>query len=273
MADLSNGKDSSILETLESNMRRIPHLLLVFALLAAFALPAAAQCNDNCPQRRTISVTGTAQVTADADLAVVHVGYKLYAADAKTAYANALDTSNAIMQALTASGVAKSAIESTSQVLEHTQPYEIQRFPNDRQDWEQRQFTVTQSWTIRVKPGDAAGALNTAINAGANESGWIQWIVNDPSALQARASADATANAHAIAEQVAQKSGVHLGQLVSVTENQGGGPFMGNGLGSGYGMGTGIVAGNLPMQPGQQLAINSRRVEYTVGVYAVYSIE
>jgi uncharacterized protein len=256
-------------------MRRTVFLLTVLTVLAGFALPASAQCNENCPQRRTISVTGTAQVTADADLAIVRVGYKLYAPDAKTAYANALDTSNAIMRSLTASGVPRSDIESTSQVLEHTQPYELQQYPWSNDERKERQFTTTQSWTIRVKPDEAAGALNTAINAGANESGWIQWIVNDPSALQARASADATTNAHAIAEQIAQKSGVRLGQLVTVSQNQTG-PFMGaigNIAGGGFGMGTAMSFAGAPQPNGQELAINSRRVEYTVSVYAVYSIE
>ena len=34
------------------------------------------QCNQNCEERRTISVNGTGIVTAEADLAVVRAGYK-----------------------------------------------------------------------------------------------------------------------------------------------------------------------------------------------------
>lgn len=255
-------------------MRTFARPTVLLVLLAGIAAFAAAQCNDNCPQRRTISVSGTARVAADADMAIVHVGYRLYAPDAKTAYANALEASNAIMQALTGSGIAKDAIESTGQSIEHTQPYELGRLKNE--ELEQRQFTVIQSWTIRVKPDDAGAALNAAITAGANESGWIQWIVIDPTALQARASADATANAHTIAEQMAEKSGVHLGQLVSVSQNPPVRPYMGPVFGAEdtFGMGTaevGMVAGGL--QPGRQLAINSRRVEYTISVLAVYAIE
>jgi hypothetical protein len=222
-------------------------------------------------------VNGTAQITGDAALAIVRVGYKLYAPDAKAAYASALDTSNAVMQALTGSGVPKSAIESTSQVLQRTQQYELSQYPVNGPEWEHRQFTVTQSWVIRVKPDEAAKALNTAVDAGANESGWIQWIVNNPSDLEAQASAKAVENAHMIAEQIAEKSNVHLGHLVSVSENQGamsyGGPIAGvmGSLGSGGGLGMGaydtVTVGN------QQLAINSRRVVFNVTVYAVFAIE
>jgi uncharacterized protein YggE len=232
---------------------------------------ALAQCNQNCPERRTLSVSATGTVTADADLAIVRVGYKLYGSDAKSAYAEASDTSNAIMQSLTGSGIPKTAIESSSQILQHTQPYDLQQLPMGSEERVRRQFTVAQSWTIRVKPDDASKALNTAINAGANESGWIEWNVSDPNALEAQASAKALANARTIAEQMVQKSDVHLGHLVSASENQGAvgmnRPVNGAiaGMMGGFGMGQG--------SPTQPLAINSRRIEYTVSLYAVFAIE
>lgn len=256
-------------------MQKTALCLLLLIGAGRFTAPALAQCTENCPQRRTISVTGTAQVTADADTAIVHVGYKLYGPDAKTAYGSALDTSNAVMQALTASGIPKSAIESTSQVLQRTQPYELQPYQMKEDERQRRQFTVAQNWTIRIKPDQASSALNTAITAGANESGWIQWIVNDPTALEARAYADAVANAHSVAEEIAQKSGVQLGQLVSVSRNQGPMPYFSavSGMAGGYGMGDSVMLGG-PMQvANQQLAINSRRVQFTITLYAVYAIE
>lgn len=257
--------------TTRRSMTRWTALLVGFASLGMIA---AAQCNQNCPERRTISVSGTARVTTDADMAIVHVGYKLYGPDAKTSYANALDTSNAIMQALTGSGIPKDAIESTSQVLERTPVYELQPYQMKADERQQRQFMVAQNWTLRVKPDQASGALNTAITAGANESGWIQWVVNKPSAFEAQASAEAVENARAIAEKIAQESGVHLGQLVSVSRNQGPMPYGVFGAVAGsFGMGD-AISFNGPMQAAnQQLAINSRRVEFTVTVYAVYSIE
>jgi hypothetical protein len=233
-------------------------------------------CNQSCPERRTISVTGTAHVSADADLAVVRVGYKLFGQDAKSAYASGAEVSNAIMQALIALGLPKTAIESTSQVLQPTQGYDLQQFPIHDVERERRQFTVTQSWTIRVKPDDASNTLNSAIQAGANESGWVQWVVEDPSALQAKASSEAIANARKIAEEIAAKSGVRLGHLVSANENQGpayGGPvgIAGGGI---FGMGDAVMMAGSP-SPGanQQLAINSRRVEFRANVVAVFAIE
>jgi uncharacterized protein YggE len=263
-------------------MRNITRLIALSVGLAGLGSVARAQCNQNCcnqtcPERRTISVNGTGVVVADADLAVVRVGYKLYGADAKGAYDHATEVSNAIMDALNTSGIPKSSIESTSQVLQHTQTFDLQQYPMGSEDREHRQFTVTQSWIIRVKPDQAGTALNTAVSAGANESGWIQWIVEDPSTLQATASSKAVANARKVAEQIAENSGVHLGHLVSASENQG--PMQYNGLVGGvgtggiFGMGDSVImtGGNPGMN--QQLAINSRRVEFRTTVYAVFAIE
>jgi uncharacterized protein len=238
---------------------------LPFFTLAALLLavpPLTAQCNQNCPDRRTISVNGAAVITADADLAIVRVGYKLYGPDAKTTYTSATEASNAIMQALVASGVSKSAIESTSQVLQHTP--ENEQYPINSPERLQHEFTAIQSWAIRVKPDEAAKTLNTAINAGANESGWIQWVVELPESRQAEAAAKAEADARATAERIAQASGVRLGQLVSIVENQG----IGDRFGGNYG--GGVISS---LQSSQPLAINSRRVEFSSTIYAVFAIE
>jgi uncharacterized protein YggE len=260
-------------------MRELKRGVLLLIGLAGLGTYAWAQTNQscNCPERRTISAPGTAQVTADADLAVVRVGYKLYGPDAKTSYERATEVSNAVMNALAASGIPKSAIESTSQALQHTQVYDLQQFPMGSEDREHRQFTVSQSWIIRVKPDQASGALSTAVAAGANEGGFIQWIVEDPATLHARASSDAFANARKVAERIAATSGVQLGRLMSVSQNQGptmySGPALNMGTGATYGMGDAVmmVGGGMQVQ-NQQLAINSRRVEFRSTVIAVFEI-
>jgi hypothetical protein len=60
-------------------MRSALGSILVICVLAGGEAFSIAQCN-TCPERRQISVNGTGTVTADADLAIVRVGYKLYGA-------------------------------------------------------------------------------------------------------------------------------------------------------------------------------------------------
>src|SRR5258708_32781033 len=89
--------------------------LVVLSFLVLLSSAAWSQC---CADRRTISVNASATVTADADLAIVRVGYRLYGPDGRTAYASASETSNAIMHSLAGSGVSKRATERTSTGLQ-----------------------------------------------------------------------------------------------------------------------------------------------------------
>lgn len=232
-------------------------LLLPAILLAVF--PLAAQNDSGCPARRAITVSGSATITVDADLAIVHVGYKLYAPDASGAYSNATQTSNAIMAALTGLGIPKADIESSDQSLDHTPPYELQQDPANRA---QHAFTISQSWTVRAVPDQAAKVLAAAISAGANESGSIEWTVRDTAALEAEAAGKAIQNAHAIAEKIAANSGVRLGPLFSASEGQSSPilprPMM-------------MAMAKSPEPP--SLAINARRVQVSSTVSAIYEIE
>ena len=241
-------------------------------LLASCLVPCAAQSraqlNQACAVPRTISVTATGTATEDADLAIVHVGYRVFGADAKSAYATASDTSNAIMKALTDGGVLKDAIESTGQAVGATAGYELGQYPMYSEQRHDHQFTVVQGWTVSVKPGEAAKVLNTAVLAGANESGWIEWRVSDEGALDARASAEAAANAWVEADQLAEKLKVHITNVENVNQFAG---FAG-GMGSGqeYAM---TQAVRLSTNGNQPLAIQSRRIEVRATLQATFAIE
>lgn len=248
-------------------MRFAVPTVLVMALLSA-AVPASSQVSHNCPEKRSISVSATGTITLDADLAIVQVGYKLYAPDAKAAYAKATEISNAIMSALTGIGIAKTDIESSNQQLQHTPAYELQPNQADAAEREQRQFTISQSWTVRVMPEQAARALDAAVRAGANESGSIEWTVKDPGAARAQADAKAVAAARHTADVIARTAGVRIAQVISIAEDQSGGgprPLM-----RAAAMGKSF---NFTGPESEPLAINSRRIQVNAAVQAVFAIE
>lgn len=240
-------------------------------LSLSFSTPVAfAQYPAACPDKRIFSVQATGTASADADKAIVHVGYKVFGADAQSAYSTASQASKTIMDAILRLGLSKNAIESSSQLIEHTPAWELQQRPLSAEERQHMQFTVSQSWIVQVKPDGAAAALHAAIEAGANESGWIEWKVSDATALQAKASAQALANARTIAEATMKDSGARLGQLLSVTGNQqvradtfSGGALVG-------------FAGSSPVNgrvSDSSLAISSRRIEYTVSSYVTFALE
>ena len=239
-------------------MRFRPVALLLSAVLVP-VLPVVAQSTPQCPAQRSISVSGSATISVDADLAIVHVGYKLYAPDANSAYASATKTSNAVMAALTGQSIPKTDIESSEQSLQHTPLFELQQDPVDRA---QREFTVTQSWTVRLAPDEAGKALDAAIRAGANDSGSIEWRVRDTAPLEAEAAGKAIQNAHAIAEKIAASSAVRLGKLLTASEGQSTPIFPRPMM---------MAMAKTPERPA--LAINARKVQVSMTVSAVYGIE
>jgi uncharacterized protein YggE len=182
---------------------------------------------------------------------------------------------NVILKALAAAGVPEKAIESTSPALQRSQSYDLQQFPMGTEERTRRQFSVSQFFSIRVKPEQADAVLNTAIDAGASEMAWVQWTVDDPSGPLAQASAKALANARVIAEQIAAKSGVHLGDVVNVTENQRQAAFNSqySSVPPAFGMGDSNISVGTNSMVAQAFAVNSRHVEYRASLSVSFAIE
>jgi hypothetical protein len=239
--------------------------LMVASVCSLFAATVSAQQIQINKDNRTIAITATDTASAMADTATVHIGFVAYAADAEAAYAAGSKTSNAIMGALTAKGIAKTDIQSESQSVAETQQYELDKLPPAEQA--QRRFQVRQSWTVQTKADDAASVLNTAVNAGANSSGQMDWTVADEKALEAKAAGNALARARAIASQMAQGLGIQLGDLIYASNQapESPRPIMMRAMATGAGAGM-----EAPPPP---LAISPRKVERSATVYAVFAIQ
>lgn len=230
------------------------------------ALAAHAQTIQVSKDNRTISITATGSASVMADTAMVHVGYQIYGPDSAAAYAKASHLSNAIAKALTDAGVAKDAIESDSQSLAETQPYELEKLPPAEQA--QRKFRVHQSWTVKTGVKNAAKILNVAINAGANQGGQIDWAVADENALDAMAAGHALTRAQTIAAQMAKGLGITLGNLIYASnQNPEPRPIMMRAMAQ-----TPQAAAAAPPTPAP-LAIQPHKVERSATVYAVFAIE
>ncbi len=236
----------------------------VIAALFAFAA-AHAQSVKVDKNNRTIAVTASDKATADADQAVVHVGFQIFGPDETTTYAEGSKTSNAIIDALKKAGIPDKAIESESQYLQRNDYHPPQESEMDR---EKKQFVLNQSWTVKTKPDDAAKVLNVAVAAGANQSGQIDWQYQDMNALQAKAASNALAKAQAIAQQMAQGLNVKLSGLIFASNQAPESPV--RPMAKAYGF---AVNGAVPAPELRQLAINPRQIEESATVYAVFAIE
>ena len=214
---------------------------------------------------RTIAVTATDKATAEAEVATVHVGFQVYASDSQAAYARGSKTSNAIAAALKKDGVEDSGIQSEAQNIAPVQPYEIQNLPESEKA--ERQFQVTQSWSVKTSAKNAASVLDAAVQAGANQSGQIDWDVANPDGLEAQAAESALKRAHAIADQMAKGLNASLGPLVYASNQVPERPMpmvMAAMAAKTMGGGGGGIA---------PLAVSPQKVTRSATVYAVFAIE
>ncbi len=233
----------------------------VCSLLAATAHAQQIQVNKD---NRTLAITASDSASAMADTATVHIGFVVYAPDVKAAYANGSEISNSIAKALTGAGVARADLQSESQNIAETPPFELEKLTPAEQA--RKRYQVRQNWTVKTKANDASRILNTAVNAGANQSGQIDWSVADENALEAQAAGKALARARAIAAQMAQGLGIKLGELIYASNQAAEGPrplMMMRAMSS-----------NAEKTPEPApLAISPRKIERSATVYAVFAIE
>ncbi len=233
-----------------------------------FAATSFAQANAQVSQtltinkdNRSITVSATDTAFAMADQAVVNIGYQAYGEDEQTAYAEGSRRSNAITDALAAAHVPADTIESQDQSLQPLNEYELKNMPTSLKNVK---FRITQSWTVRTTPNDAAHILDVAVKAGANQSGSIGWEMKDPSLLEAAASAKALAHAQAIAARMAEGLHIKVGSLLYASnqpqEIVRPMPMI-------------AMAARAKTADTKQLSISARRVERSSTVFAIFAIE
>jgi uncharacterized protein len=219
------------------------------------------QVNSN---NRTIALTVADKAAADPDMATVHIGFEIYAPTAEEAYRTGSGISNSIVGALQKAGLTEKAIESEGQGLRPNMQFDPKESDADRA---KKQFVLTQSWTVKTTADDAGKVLHTAIEAGANSSGQIDWDLKDRDGLRTQAAAKALVHARAMAEQMAKGLNANLGALIyaSNSEPQ---PL---GTAGGYGGGRLMTqAAELNFLP---LAIRPQKIEESATVYAVFAIQ
>ncbi len=178
------------------------------ALVVATALAAAQQPSqlelkiDSA--NRTITVSAEGRVEVDPDVAILHIGFETKPSDAKSAYADGARISNAIVDAIKQAGIPEASIHSESQRLE---PVDVKN----------HKFKLTQNWTVKTPSARAGEILEIAIDTGATNSGEIEWTVENIHALEDQALEQATTRARDDAAIMAKASGVHLGNLLYLT--------------------------------------------------------
>jgi uncharacterized protein YggE len=195
---------------------RVRSLLPVLAAAAALTGAAplhADDCDCGAANPRTISVTGQAEVSTTADLAVVALAVETIHESAGTAV-----TENAERSAAVAAAV-KQLLGKNDR--SETTRYSLQpRYDHRQGEAEPRIVGYVASNEVRVElhDVDAVGkVIDAAIRAGANRVGSLSFTVENPQPQQNQALELAGKRARELAASIARATGVELGRVLSAS--------------------------------------------------------
>ena len=227
-------------------------------LIPAFLLVAAASAGraEETPPR--IAVTGTGEVSAAPDIALVSIGVTQEAEESR----DALDAMNAataaVLERLEAEGIAPADMQTGAL---HLYPL----YNNSTLSSGNRIDGYRAETTIRVRVrelGNLGPVLDTVVSDGANTLSGLQFDIDDPDPLLDEARRAAVADARAAAELLAEAAGVELGALIELTDQSGGynpGPVM---------MMEARSSGSVPVAEGEVTISASVSMVYRIGSVA-----
>ncbi|MDR3548531.1 MAG: SIMPL domain-containing protein [Candidatus Pacebacteria bacterium] len=206
-------------------------LVGVLAILALFLLVQTIDGVQNFgtstnPPTNTITVTGEGTATAIPDTATVSFGVTATAKDVATAEKNVTDTINKALSSVKDAGITDSDITTTSfNVSPHYTtpvcPPGGTICPNTTST--QSGYDVTENVQVKITDTSKVATILQGLSAAnvTNVSG-PDFVVGDPSAVQAQARGQAIQKAQVDAKKLAGQLGVSLGKIVSFSDSSSG---------------------------------------------------
>jgi uncharacterized protein YggE len=168
-------------------------------------------------QQTGIWVSGTGEVTATPDVAILTLGVEAQETTVEAAQSEASSAMNAVVDALKTNGVADNDIQ--------TQWYDISpvtKWDDKTNEQITTGYSVTNMVTTKIRDISKAGATIDAVAAaGGNLTriNGISFTLNDPTAYNAQARTLAMQDAAAKAQQLATLAGVTLGKAIYISES------------------------------------------------------
>jgi uncharacterized protein YggE len=194
----------------------MPFVLLLAVGLGGFFYVAGKHLEIKSREPTVISVSGEGKAPATPDIASLSFGVTVQRkATAKAAMDELAKTMNAVIDAVKKSGVEEKDITTESLSL------------NPAYDWNEgkqiaRGFDASQSLRVKVRDMDkTSDVLAAATNAGANNAGGVNFVIDDPEKARAQARDAAIKQAQLKAKVLADQLGMSLGKLKSYSEGGG----------------------------------------------------
>ena len=187
-------------------------------LLICLFLPCLALAEETvfAAEGATITVTGSAVVTLEADYARISVGVSTKAKTVEEASLENTACIHAVIAALKEAGVAEEDIATSNYYVNAEYDYSL---GGQRQSG----YNVTNQLTVIIRDMAHIGAtLDKATAAGANNIYNIEFLSTQADKAQDEATAHAVQDAMRKAQLLADAAGLELGGILSLTESTGG---------------------------------------------------
>lgn len=186
-------------------------IALMTAGLIAFSC-AAVQAEE--PARRSITVTGTSEVTAKSDMATINVSVETSSPNVKAAARENANTMTAVRNAVVAAGADASKIE--------TQNYNIypQQTYDSKGNARVKEYRCTNSMKVVVDQLSRTGnVMDAAVEAGANCIDSVDFSVAHPEVYKDEALRKATEDAYRKAKIIASALGRSVVNVISASDD------------------------------------------------------
>jgi uncharacterized protein len=207
---------------------------------------AQTESDPTTTRQQAITVVGQGISRVEPDIAVANIGVQVANADVREASSEAQEIMNAVLAAIQEEGVAEEDIQTSGFSI-------FADFGPIGPAGEQPQtplYRVSNNVNATIRDLEqVAAVLDAAIGAGANNIFGVNFSIDDPSAAETEARAQAIERAQTKAQELADLTGLELGNVISVSEIIGSrGGFFG---GSTLGLGDAGLGGGGPIAPGQ----------------------
>lgn len=166
------------------------------------------------PARRSLTVSGSATVTAKNDTATIHLSVETSSPNVKAAVRENANTMTAVRNAVISSGADASKIE--------TQNYNVypQNTYDDKGRVKNKTYNCTNSMNVVVSRLDKTGEImDAAVQAGANRIDSVDFSVSNTQVYKDQALKEATADALRKANIMAAALGKQVVNVISVSED------------------------------------------------------
>jgi uncharacterized protein YggE len=194
-------------------MKRIGFAVAGFlaGAVLAFQIPSIAQSNDDADApERTITVSGTATISAKPDEAIVSLGVHTESGSAEAAMNENAERMRDVIAALKDLGIGDADLATSSLSL-------YPQWSNDGRTVVG--YQAENQLSVTLHDMQLVGkAIDRAVQAGANLAGGISFGLSDENQGEDQALADAIADARTKAETMAAAAGASLGDVVTIAE-------------------------------------------------------